>query len=138
MSQKLENLTGLPKILVDYINAQSQYNGDLVSVIVERANVTATATASAWSYSVPFRLVGSSTGETIAYTGTIGAAATDTSSAGTASVSSATPTVTRGHGTVTLSGDAQSWLAADTATCTLTYTNLRGGTATKTFVVTFA
>lgn len=137
MARTLGFLSGLAPRDVELWKAQADYNADKVLVVVERANVTPAPTAAAWSYEVPFSLVGEVSGYVIPYNGTIGAAAADTSSAGTAAVSSATPTVTMGRGTVTLSGNAQAWLDTETATLTLTYTNLRGGTATDTFVVTF-
>lgn len=137
MARTLGFLSGLAPRDVELWKAQADFNADKVLVVVERANVTPAPTSAAWSYEVPFSLVGEVSGYVIPYNGTIGAAASDTSSAGTASVSSATPTVTMGRGTVTLSGDAQAWLNSETATLTLTYTNLRGGTATDTFVVTF-
>lgn len=111
-------------------------SNDDVVVVVERANVTTPATAAAWVYTVPFHLE-TTAGETIPYNGTIGAGASD-DSAGTASVSSATPSVVNGRGTVNLIGDAAAWNAGQVATLTLTHTNLRGGTDTDTFTVTFS
>jgi len=51
--------------------------------------------------------------------GTITATPSDTSTAGTATVSDGTPSVVAGVGTVTLIGDAQNWLDTETALCTL-------------------
>ena len=131
-------LNGLKPRDAELWQAQADYNGDNVNVYIDRANVTAAATSAIWSYKVPFYLVGASSGAVIPYTGVIGAAASDTSSAGTAAVDDATPAVVMGRGEVTLSGDAAAWLAAEAATLTLTYTDLRAGTHTDTFVVTFA
>jgi len=121
----------------DYnIGMSKMVSNDDVLVVVERANVTPEPTAAVWSYVVPFHLE-TTAGEIVPFNGTIGAGAGDTSSAGTAAVSSATPAVVNGRGTVTLSGDEAAWLNTETATLTLTHTNLRGGTDTDTFVVTF-
>lgn len=111
-------------------------SNDDVVVIVERANITPAPTSAKWSYVVPFHLE-TAAGETVPFNGTIGAAATTTSVAGTPAVSSATPSVVNGRGTVTVSGNAAAWLATEKVTVTLTHTNLRGDTDTDTFVVTF-
>jgi len=137
MANSIDYLAGLPPRDVELWKAQADFNADKVLVVIDRANVAPAPTAAAWSYVVPFKLIGEVCGNVLPYTGTIGAGAADTSSAGTASVSTATPTVTMGSGSVTISGDAASWLNTETATLTLTYTNLRGGTDTDTFVVTF-
>lgn len=110
---------------------------DKVLIVIDRTNIAPAPTSAVWSYDVPFRIVGEVSGNTIPINGTIGAAASDTSTAGTASVPSATVDVVNGVGIAKLEGDAQAWLNAETATLTLTYTNLRGGTDTDTFVVTF-
>ena len=131
-------LAGLSPRNVELWQAQAEFNSDNVLVVIDRPNVNPSATAAAWSYAVPFRLVGEISGNVIPFTGDIAATVADTSTAGTASVSDATPRVTMGSGTVTLSGNAAAWLATETATLTVTYTNLRGATDTDTFVVTFA
>lgn len=130
-------LAGLPPKDVDLWKAQADFNSDSVLVVVDRANVTPAPTSAAWSYDIPFRLVGENTGLTLPYTGNVGASVTDTSSAGTASIDDSTPAVVMGRGKITISGNAASWLNTETATATITYTNLRGGTDTDTFVVTF-
>jgi hypothetical protein len=111
-------------------------SNDDVKVIVERANITPAPTAAVWSYSVPFHLE-TTAGELIPFNGTIGAAVATTSSAGTPAVDSATPAVVNGVGVSVVSGDAAAWLNTETVTLTLTHTNLRGGTDTDTWVVTF-
>lgn len=121
----------------DIINATAEFAADNVAIVVVRDNVAPAPTSAAWSYSVPFEIRGATSGLLVPYTGVVDAAASDTSSAGTASVSSATPSVVNGRGTVTLSGNAAAWLNTDTATLTLTYTKARTGTTTDTFVVTF-
>lgn len=115
----------------------SQVLSDKTLVNIDRANVTPAPTSAAWTYKVPFRLIGEVVGVVLPYTGTVGVSASDTSSAGTASVPAATVDVVMGYGEATLNGDAQAWLNAETATLTVTYTNMRGGTDTDTFVVTF-
>lgn len=137
MANDLTYINGLPPKDKNLWLAQADFNSDSVTVEIGIANVTPAPTSAIWSYTVPFRLKGSNSGLTLPYTGTIGAGAANTSSAGTAAVDDATPAVTLGVGTVTFSGDAQDWLDSETATLTLTYTNLRGGTDTDTFVVTF-
>ena len=117
--------------------AQAEYNADRVLVVIDRPNIAPAPTAAAWSYSVPFHLVGEKTGLVLPYSGIVGVAASDTSSAGTASVPAATVEVVMGSGVATLNGDAQAWLNTETATLTITYTNLRGGTDTDAFVATF-
>jgi hypothetical protein len=130
-------LNGLDPKLVDLIEATGDWMADDVKVVVLPANVTPAPTAAAWDYEVAFEIRGVRSNKVIPINGTIAATVADTSSAGTATVSSATPTVTLGSGTVTLSGGAAAWLATETATLTLTYTNLRGGTDTDQFIVTF-
>lgn len=137
MANDTSFLNGLQPRDVELWKAQSEFNADKVLVVIDRANIAPAPTSAAWSYSVPFRLVGEISGLTLPYTGTIGAAAGDTSSAGTASVPAATVDVVLGRGVATLNGDAAAWLNADTATLTLTYSNLRAGTDVDTFVVTF-
>lgn len=131
------SMIGIAPSARELINAAAELAADNVVVYIMPANVTPAPTSAAWSYTVPFELRGGTSGLVVPYNGTIGAAASDTSSAGTASVSSATPTVVNGRGTVTVSGNAAAWLNTETATLTLTYTKMRTGTATDTFVVTF-
>jgi len=130
-------LNGLPPKMVDYIKVMGDWAQDDVALVIKTANVAPAPTSAAWDYVVQFELQSASTGEVIPINGTVGAGAADTSTAGTASVSSATPAMELGRGSVTFSGDAADWLDTETATLTLTYTNLRGGTDTDTFVVTF-
>jgi len=135
--RSLDFLGGLTPRNAELWKAQADFNADAVLVVIDRANVTPEPTAAAWSYTVPFYLVGENSGLVIPYTGVVGAGAADTSTAGTASVDDASPAVTMGKGSVVFSGDAADWLDTETATLTITYTNLRGGTDTDTFVVTF-
>lgn len=137
MSNDLSYMAGIAPRIREIFTGMSELFADKVLVVVDRANITPAPTAAAWSYSVPFRLVGETSGLVLPYTGTIGASAGDTSTAGTASVPAATVAVVNGSGVATLEGDAADWLNSETATLTLTYTNLRGSTDTDTFVVTF-
>lgn len=137
MINDLGNLQGLEPRSVELWKAQSEFNADKVVVVIDRANITPAPTAAIWSYVVPFHLAGEISGLTIPYTGTIGAAVSTDSSAGTPAVSDATPDVVMGVGSVTVSGDAAAWLNSEVVTLTLTYTNLRGATDTDTWTVTF-
>jgi hypothetical protein len=128
---------GIPPRIKDIFQGFADWLTDDVSVVIDRANIAPAPTAAAWSYSVPFRIVGATSGVVLPYNGTIGAAASDTSTAGTASVPAATVSVVNGSGTATLNGDAAAWLNSETATLTLQYTNLRGATDSDTFVCTF-
>ena len=137
MATSISYLNGLPPRQRSYDLALSkEVSQDDVLVVVERANVTPSPTAAVWSYVVPFHLE-TTTGEMVPYNGTIAATVGNTSTSGTAAVDTATPSVVNGVGSSTISGDAASWLNTETATLTLTHTNLRGGTDTDTFVVTF-
>lgn len=138
-----ESLQGIQPQVRDYLESQDTLNvvqakfnaGDVV-VEIATANVAPAPTSTAWDYDVVFALK-TSGGDIIPYTGDIAAAAANTSTAGTATVSDASPAVVDGEGTVTLSGDAANWLDTETATLTLTYTTMYGVDKTDTFVVTF-
>lgn len=116
--------------------AQAKWNAEDIAIVVKIANVTPAPTAAIWSYTVPFEMQ-TAAGEVIPYTGNIVAAASDTSTAGTAAVDDTSPAMVMGQGSVTLSGDAADWLDTETATLTLTYTTAYGNDKTDTFVVTF-
>lgn len=112
-------------------------SNDDVVVVVERENVTPAPTTAAWSYVVPFHLE-TAAGETVPFNGTIAATADEsTLGSGTADPTDVTPSVVNGRGTVTFEGTAATWAAGETATLTLTHTNLRGAYDTDTFIVTF-
>jgi len=133
-----DNLTKFQLELREYMENMGDLLADDVVVYVMPANVAPAPTAAAWSYVIPFEIRSARTGNVLPINGTIAATVGDTSSAGTATVSTAAPVVFMGRGTVTMSGDAAAWLNTETATTTLTYTNLRGGTDVDTFVVTFS
>lgn len=130
------NLQGIAPKHREIINAQGKFNAGDITIIISLANVAPAPTAAVWSYIVPFELK-TAIGELIPYTGNIVAAASNTSTAGTAAVSDASPAVVLGKGSVTLSGDAAAWLDTETATLTLTYTDAYATAHTDTFVVTF-
>lgn len=132
----IEDIRGLSPRLRDILIAQAKFNADDITIVIDQANVTPEPTAAVWSYEVTFRML-TAAGEEIPYTGNIAAAASDTSDAGTAAVSDATPAMVFGRGSVTLSGDEAAWLDTETATLTLTYTTAYGNDKTDTFVVTF-
>lgn len=133
----LEKFLGQNPELRHFIDAVGDLLADDVSVVILPANVTPAPRSTVWTYSVPFEIRSARTGDVLPINGVIGQAAGDTSSAGTASVSASTVPVRMGRGTADISGDAQAWLNTETATLTLTYTNLRGGTDADQFVVTF-
>lgn len=134
----LSYLGGIPPKQRDYDKGMSKMvSNDDVVVVIERANVTPAPTTKAWSFVVPFHLE-TAAGETVPFNGTIAATAAETTSGGgTADPTDATPDVVNGRGVVTFAGTEATWANADTATLTLTHTNLRGGTDADTFVVTF-
>jgi hypothetical protein len=132
-----ENLTIQNEDLQEFMVAVGDLIADAVTVACMPANVTPAPTAAAWSYTVPFEIRSSTTGNVLPCNGNVAATVGDTSNAGTAAVSTATPTVTMGRGSVVLSGDAADWLDTETATLTITYTNCRGATDVDQFVVTF-
>ncbi len=131
-------MRGLPPRDVDFWKAQAQFNSDKVLVVIDRANITVAANDT-WHYTVPFRLVGEVSGETIPFTGDVGAAVSLTTGSGpTPVVSDSTPAVVMGCGSVEVSHGDTGYQAGDVATLTITYTNLRGSTDTDTFTVTFS
>lgn len=139
-STSLEYRNGIPPKQRDYdVGMSKMVSQDDVTVVIERANLTAAAVTGTWTYQVPFHLENAA-GEMVPYTGTIAAtAAESTSGGGEADPTDTTPGVVNGVGdVVTFAGTTGTWAAADTATLTLTHTNLRGGTDTDTWVVTFA
>lgn len=133
----LEKYLGQNPELRDVIEGIADLFADDVSMVILPANITPAPTAAAWAYTVPFELRSARTGVILPINGTVAATVADTSTAGTATVSTATPAVRMGRGQVNLIGNAAAWLNTETATLTVTYTNLRGGTDVDTWVVTF-
>lgn len=133
----LSYLGGIPPKQRDYNTGISKALGDDVAVVIERADVTTAPTDDAWSYVVPFHLE-TSAGETVPFNGTIAATASEsTSGGGTADPTNVAPSVVNGRGTVTFAGTKKTWANGDTATLTLTYSDLRGTTDADIFIVTF-
>lgn len=131
-------LNGLPPRDVELRKAQADFNADKVLVAIEPANKTE-AKNDTWSYAIPFRLVGENCGLVIPYSGLVGAAVTlSTGSGPTPVVSTATPTVTMGSGSVTVSHGDTGYDTGDVCTLVITYTNLRGGTDTDSWTITFS
>jgi hypothetical protein len=131
-------LAGIQPRLQEIITGIGELFADRVLVVIDRANITV-AKNDTWTYVFPFRLVGETSGLVLPYTGTIGAGVALTTGSGpTPTVDSATPAVTNGSGTVTVSHGDTGWDTGDVATLTLTYTNLRGATDTDTATVTMS
>lgn len=114
-------------------------NGD-IQFVVTQATVNTTATSQAWSRKVTVELQ-SADGEVHTWFNkaiTNGVSIADTSTAGTASISSTTLTFVNGKVEVTVNGDAANWLATETNTLTVAQATILGYTvANKTSVETF-
>jgi hypothetical protein len=135
---KRKNDGGLtPNENIDVLSAA--INGDM-SMTITPTTVTTAATAAAWTRNVNIKIVDDNglvhSWLTQDFTTTLSIA--DTSTAGTASITSTTLSIVDGKADVTVSGDAQNWLAAETDTLTvgnltiLGYT-VTGGTSVETF-----
>lgn len=113
--------------------------GDLVFV-VSPATGTPAPTAAAWTQDIVVTLE-TAAGEVHEWFDkaiTTAIAASDASSAGTASMESTTLTFVNGRATAQLKGDAAAWLATETATATVAQQSILGTTvAAKTCVMTF-
>lgn len=131
-----DNLNVFERNLRDFIEGTADALADKVTIVCMRPTLSLAATSSVWSYTIPFEIRSSRTGSVLPINGNIAATVGDTSSAGTAAVDTAAPTVFMGRGQSVLSGDAAAWIAAETATLTLTYNKLITGTTTATSVVT--
>lgn len=135
----LEYRNGIPPKQRDYdVGMSKMVSQDDVTIVIERANITPAPVTGTWTYQVPWHME-TAAGEMVPYTGTIAAtSAESTSGGGEADASKANIPVVNGIGEpVTFAGTTGTWANADTATLTLTHTNLRGGTDTDTWVVTF-
>lgn len=138
MANDISYLAGVPPRERELWSALSDLVGDAVSVVIDRPNITVAANDT-WEYVVPFRLVSSRTGLVLPYSGTVGAAVVlSTGSGPTPVVSSATPSVLFGSGTVTVGHGDTGYQAGDVSTLTITYTNMQGATDTDTFTVTMS
>lgn len=132
-----ERDNGIPPVIREALSVQGAGMSGDIAINILTADVTPAPTGAAWSYEVAFELVDSAGRRHAWFEGDIDAAAADTSTAGTASVSDATPAMEGGAGTVTLSGDAATWADTETATLTLNGTVLGVTLADATFTVTF-
>lgn len=132
-----EKENGIAPAVREALSTQAAGMSGDIAIEVLTAAPTPAPTAAAWEYDVAFQLVDTDGRCHAWFSGDLTAAASDSSTAGTASVSDATPAVVNGVGTVTLSGDAAAWLATETATLTLDGTVLGTALDAVTFVVTF-
>ena len=132
----IENKTGIkPKCRDEFAIRDQAMSGDIIIEILT-ADVNEAAAATGWTYAVKFQLTNAAGIVHNWYNGTIDAVAGDTSVLGTATISSATPNVVDGIGTVNLIGDAVAWVAAEDATATLSGTVLGVTLGAKVFTVT--
>ena len=136
----LDTRNGIQPAVVEELKIRDKaLSGDIVMVI-DPETVAPAPTSAAWTRNVKISIQTAS-GEVHkwlnqAYATTLSIA--DTSTAGTASITSTTLTLVDGEATVVVSGDAQNWL--DTETDTLTVGNITvlgytvtGGTSVETF-----
>ena len=114
-------------------------SGDMVFVVTP-ATVAPLPTAAAWTRTVVVELK-TAAGEVHTWFNkaiATGVSVATTSVAGTASIPSTTLTFVNGRASVVVSGDAKSWLAAETDTLTVAQATILGYTiAAKTSVETF-
>jgi hypothetical protein len=131
-------LNGLPPRDVELWKAQADYNADKVLVVIDTPDATE-AKNDTWSKTINFKLVGENSGLVIPYSGLVGAAVTLTTGSGpTPVVSTATPTVVMGSGSVVVSHGDTGYDTGDVATMVITYTNMRAGTDTDSWKITFS
>lgn len=118
----------------------SAINGDL-TIVITPATVNRDATSESWSRTVNIKVVDSDGNNhlwlTQDFATTLSIA--DTSTAGTASITSTTLSLVEGEADVVVSGDAQDWLATETDTLTvgnltINGNTVTGGTSVQTFV----
>jgi len=114
--------------------------GDMVFVVTP-ATVGRAATAAAWTREVVIELQAAN-GDTHSWFDKAianGVSIGDTSNAGTATIAATTLTFVKGRATVTVTGSAHAWIAAETDTLTVAQATILGNTiAAKTSVQTFA
>jgi tetrahydromethanopterin S-methyltransferase subunit E len=113
-------------------------SGDIIWTVTP-ATTTRKATSAAWTRNVTVQLTDSA-GNVHRWFNkaiTTGVSVADTSTAGTASITSTTLTLVNGEATITVSGSAAAWLAAETNTLTVAAATVLGVTcAAKTSVET--
>jgi hypothetical protein len=140
MVRSIEDMPGIQPELRKYLaSIESALAGDIVMVI-EPETVAPAPTSAAWTRNVKISIQNAAGAVhgwlNASYTTTLSIA--DTSTAGTASITSTTLTIVDGEAVVVVSGDAQDWL--NTETDTLTVANITvlgvtvtGGTSVETF-----
>lgn len=111
-----------------------------ITLDISPATANQAATASGWTQDTVISLQDSDNNvleffDGVSFATTLSIA--DTSTAGTASIDSTTLTLTKGKATITVTGDAASWIATEDATLTVANITIAGFTVTGgTFVVT--
>lgn len=114
-------------------------SGDLVFSVTP-ATAAPAPTSSAWTQAIEVELQTAAGENHEWFNGTIttAIAASDTSTAGTATMTSTTLTFVNGRATATLEGDVAAWLDTETATATVAEQTILGYTvAAKTCALTF-
>lgn len=137
--------------ITDYFGVQPQLRNYLktlenglssdVQINIMTANVTTDAQDGPWQYTITFELVDSTGNRHVWWSGTIDATVSDTSTGGTATISTATPAVVNGIGSLIVNeADADAWLAGEVATVTLngTIPSINKTLTDAEFTVTFA
>lgn len=140
MVRSIKDMPGIQPELREHLETMEKaMSGDIVMVI-DPETVAPAPTSAAWTRNVKISIE-TAAGEkhgwlNAAYTTTLSIA--DTSTAGTASITSTTLTIVDGEAIVVVSGDAADWL--NTETDTLTVANITvlgvtvtGGTSVETF-----
>ena len=140
MANYLDSRNGIQPAVKDELKIRDKAMAGDIVMVIDPETVAPAPTSSAWTRNVKISIQ-SAAGEVHewlnqSYTTTLAIA--DTSTAGTASITSTTLTLVNGEATVVVSGDAQDWL--DTETDTLTVSNITvlgytvtGGTSVETF-----
>lgn len=128
-----------PEIRNEVILRDKALSGDMVFV-VKPATISTPATSAAWTRDVVIELK-TAAGQIHTWFNkaiTTGVSIADTSTAGTATIPSTTLTFVKGRATVTISGNANNWLATENDTLTIAAATILGYTvASKTSVETF-
>jgi len=129
---------GLQPRNIEILEGFGQILGSRTLVYIDRANIVE-AHNDTWSYTVPFRIIGEDSGTVLPLNQTVAATVALTTGTGpTPVVSTATPTVTWGSGSVVVSHGDTGYDTGDVVTLTITYTNVQGATDTDTWTITFS
>lgn len=131
MKDILDSVTSQTQTLTDEqiktLLLQNALTGDLLMSISPGA-FNLSATSNAWTKEITLTLKNADGAVHSWFNGTSVASVVDTSTAGTSSIDDATPNFVNGVAKVTISGDAQSWVAAETITLTINDLSLLGYT----------